>query len=103
MAQRDRTQGFGFVYLDIAKLLKQAKPHYARPEKAASTEAKAAETVNFNKDPQPAAATKTATSQTHNSAPIDQIRGNLDRLQTLHHQLHAMLEELNKITVKKRG
>jgi len=29
------------------------------------------------------------------------VQGNLERLQALHHKLHAMLEELNKITGKK--
>ena len=49
MAQRDRSQGFGFVYVDIAKLLTQRdeleKNHGPIPTGDAKT-------VNFNKDPQ---------------------------------------------------
>lgn len=39
--------------------------------------------------------------QEHQKA-IQQIKENLDRLQHLHHKLHAMLEELNHITKPER-
>lgn len=95
MAQRDRSQGFGFVYVDVATLLKQAKtwnPSEDEPQ---------GQTVNFNKDPKPAPTPVAATpapkeSFKDRSKAVQEIQSNLDRLQALHHKLHAMLEELNQ-------
>ncbi len=112
MAQRDKSQGFGFVYVDLAKILadrdKLDKESFG-PVPATGNH------INFNKDtnmvesvrrvpaPQPApVATPQATTQHERSNAIQQIRENLDRLQTLHHKLHAMLDELNHVTDKKK-
>lgn len=93
MAHRDRSQGFGFVYVDISTLLKQR-------------DAMNAPSVNFNKDPEKPKATEESTQEREETpdriSAIHQIKQNLDRLQTLHHKLHVMLEELNQITSSKR-
>lgn len=88
MAHRDRSQGFGFVYVDISTLLKQR-------------DAMNAPSVNFNKDPEKPKDTQER-EETPRISAIHQIKQNLDRLQTLHHKLHVMLEELNQITSSKR-
>jgi len=107
MAQRDRSQGFGFVYVDIAALLAQRdqfKKEFSAPVDNGTTQA-----VKFN---QPAAsplksvptapvASAPETGRDHQNA-VSQIRENLDRLQTLHHKLHAMLEEINLLSGKKK-
>ena len=109
MAQRDTSQGFGFVYLDISKILAQR----AELEKNTSGPINTgdAKTINFNKDPRVAPRVSNPTSNPVNnlndparerSAAAQQIRENLDRLQSLHHKLHAMLEELNHLTDKKK-
>jgi hypothetical protein len=107
MAFRDRSQGFAFVYVDLAKLLRERDqfndnadaPVYGPEEKA----------VNFNKDPRPAGTPPPtlvediSTSQTQErNVAVRQIKDNLDRLQNLHHKLHAMLEDLNKATDTKK-
>jgi hypothetical protein len=107
MAHRDSGQGFGFMYVDISKLLKQ-RDELAKGEKDETTPilTENVVTANFNKDRKPMA--KTASPATPDvssvtgdkSAAIKQIRDNLDRLQALHHKLHAMLEELNRVTNK---
>ncbi len=105
MAQRDRSQGFGFVYVDIAKLLasKQDLPKEGTPMNTGD-----AQVVNFNKDRKSEttmisdAAPASDTSLQDRAAAVNQIRGNLDRLQSLHHKLHAMLEELNHLTAQKK-
>ena len=92
MAYRDKTQGFGFVYVDLKSLLEQRKSQTAE---AITKIPKNAKTVNFNKDiPQrPPQATPS----------LDQIKKNLDRLQKLHQKLHIMLEELNHLTDDKKS
>jgi len=100
MAQRDRSQGFGFVYVDIAALLAQRdqmKKEFSQPVDTSGTQS-----VNFTKPtivPTPASAPET--TQDHKNA-VSQIRENLDRLQSLHHKLHAMLEEINLLSGKKQ-
>lgn len=109
MAYRDRSQGFAFVYTDLAKLLRERDkivdndhgPVYGPEEKS----------VNFNKDSQvakrvaPVAVASEdviAPAATERNSAIRQIRENLDRLQTLHHKLHSMLDELNTVTDPKK-
>lgn len=82
MAHRDKSTGHAFMYVDIKELLQQT-----------STIKKAAE------NQEPVAAPSHSTHRFGTSA--EQVQGNLERLQSLHHKLHAMLEELNKITGKK--
>src|SRR6476619_1888119 len=101
MAFRDRSQGFGFVYLDLAKFIAERdeleKKHTPYPPADVTT-------VNFNKDPQtqvlPLRPSEKVTKpwSTPRNEAITQIRENLDRLQALHHKLHAMLAELNQVT-----
>jgi hypothetical protein len=101
MAHRDRSQGFGFVYLDLAKFIaerdelekKHGNGHYP-PSHVPS--------INFNKDPQVAPEIPTQTPKSARTEAISQIRENLDRLQSLHHKLHAMLEDLNHITGREK-
>ena len=103
MATRDRSQGFGFMYVNLAKILQERDNGTAHKEETPVLTANV-KTVNFNKD-QAASATPTESTQ-NNSAQfmeerakaIDQIKNNLDRLQSLHHRLHAILDELNQIT-----
>lgn len=82
MAQRDKSQGFGFVYIDIKKLLAQSGT-----EPVMEPNAKA---VNLNRDPY---APKIAS---------EQVKTNLDRLSALHHKLHVLMEELNQLTKKRK-
>ena len=108
MAQRDRAQGFGFMYADISKLI--AKKKELEKEGAFTPVAEPnTQSINLNRDPQPKATpinearANTVSSgafMKERSQAISQIRENLDRLQSLHHKLHAMLEDLNKITDK---
>lgn len=100
MAQRDKSQGFGFVYLDISKILSQR----AELEKNndAPIDTSEVKVVNFNKDPIPAVAPQASEPTRERAAAVAQIRENLDRLQSLHHKLHAMLDELNQVTDKKK-
>ena len=93
MAQRDRSQGFAFVYVDIAKLLKE------------NTKVREDSPVLVPEDTQsvrvPNPVSMPAGSQA--SPAVKQIQENLDRLSVLHHKLHAMLDELNQITGKKKS
>lgn len=101
VAQRDKSQGFGFVYVDINALLKRKEsfqPNFSQP-----VETNGASVVNLPKRAVPTdtkAPTSTEIASERNQA-ILQIKDNLDRLQNLHHKLHAMLEELNQISRKK--
>lgn len=95
MAERDRSQGFGFMYVDISKLLSdKAKLENDKPVLTENVK-----TANFNKDnteaKEPA---KVLDLHPDKSIAIKQIKENLDRLQSLHHKLHAMLEEIDKST-----
>lgn len=110
MAQRDRSQGFGFMYVNIAKVLEEQKEVSAESVTPVST--KNVHHANFNRDTEAMPTTKD--SQVKPSTDVvklegraqamAQIKENLDRLQSLHHRLHAMLEELNKISSSpKRG
>ncbi len=99
MAQRDKSQGFGFVYVDIEKLLLQRDE--LTKERALHPQAETAKTINLNRDPRPA--TPAPAMQVATEIPtVAQIREKLDRLQSLHHKLHAVLEELNTVTDKKK-
>lgn len=103
MANRDRSQGFAFVYVDLAKLLRERDkisddaegPVYGPEEKS----------IRFARDtrPAPKAPETLAPQVADRNAAITQIRENLDRLQSLHHKLHAMLADLNQVAdVKKK-
>lgn len=94
MAQRDKTQGFGFVYVDIEKLMAQRDE--LTKERALHPQAQTAKTINLNRDPRPVAAA--AELPASGGPELEQIREKLDRLQTLHHKLHAVLEELSTAT-----
>ena len=94
MAQRDRSQGFAFVYVDIAKLLKE------------NTKVREDAPVLVPEDTQTVRVSKNAGEQRDNSKDtpaVKQIQENLDRLSVLHHKLHAMLDELSSITGKKKN
>jgi len=101
MAQRDRSQGFGFMYVDITKLLKQRDELAKSDVSAAPVSRNNVMTANFNKDKNFEVPSITTNVPHDKAAAIAQIKSNLDRLQALHHKLHAMLEELNKISDKK--
>ncbi|MCB0404074.1 MAG: hypothetical protein KDD51_04760 [Bdellovibrionales bacterium] len=119
MAYRDKGQGFAFVYVDIKKLLESSK----KPldfEQPLTEEVKDSKVVRFNRDTAPVApAPKLPTadfvpiqpsqvplrgiSQVRERAEaITQIKKNLDRLQSLHHKLHAMLEDLNSVSESRK-
>ncbi len=104
MAQRDRSQGFGFIYVDINDLLAQRSAiAKADQENLHMAPMKETQAIQLNREtPTPAPAlVETAPKAPERTHAIQQIRDNLDRLQSLHHKLHAMLEELNKVTGKK--
>jgi hypothetical protein len=94
MAQRDRSQGFAFVYVDVAKLLKE------------NTKVREDSPVLIPEDTQAVRVPKSSRSMSNapkDSPAVQQIQENLDRLSVLHHKLHAMLDELNQITGKKKN
>jgi hypothetical protein len=99
MGYRDKSQGFGFVYTDMAKIL--ADRDRLTRDDGGPVHSPETPSINFNKDrvtppaPTPAA---TPDSGKTRSVAMQEIRENLDRLQSLHHKLHAMLDELNKVT-----
>lgn len=103
MAQRDRSQGFGFMYVNIAKVLEERGKLSA--ESSAPVSTANVHHANFNKDTQTPSAPTVAPKTTTDARPqaMQQIKDNLDRLQSLHHKLHAMLDELNRISQKKTG
>ena len=108
MAFRDRNQGFGFVYVDIKKLLEQTDEISQNPEShpqedtAFSIHLPKKPTPVPNPAPAPVADMKNAEVQAAAARPVEdrikQIKENLDRLQTLHHKLHAVLEELSSVS-----
>ena len=107
MGQRDRSQGFGFMYVNMAKILEERDNGTAHKEESAPVLTENVKTVNFNKDskppvaaaaPAPAPQMPSPTFMEERSKAIDQIKNNLDRLQSLHHRLHTILDELNQIT-----
>jgi len=91
MAHRDRSAGHAFMYVDIQNLLQQTREIKKASEAGSPVETQSQNTHQFNPD---------SGIQASDSS-VKQIQGNLERLQSLHHKLHAMLEELNKITGKK--
>jgi len=99
MARRDRSQGFGFVYGDLKEILAHRK-EIIKAELAAQPAPVETQKINFNKDQAPQSDGMELVRQRANA--IQQIRENLDRLQSLHHKLHAMLEELNRVTDREK-
>jgi len=119
MAFRDRSQGFGFVYVDIKQLLEQTDAINANPE--AHPQEKTALSIHIPKKAAPAPVVMPAPAPAANEikpeelasnvtnlnkqpmdARIKQIKDNLDRLQSLHHKLHAVLDELSTASRKKK-
>ncbi len=105
MASRDRSQGFVFAYVDVAKLLKERDEVAKHIDQNSPVEESVrpvpapVQTVNFNKDRITSETKAIAPAQVEAPRPsVQEIRQNLDRLQALHHKLHAMLEELDKVT-----
>lgn len=96
MAYRDSQSGHAFMYVDVAKLLKE--------QSQVATDAREGAPVTTDKDNTaqftPVQPEIAPLSDTERQVAIQKIQGNLDRLQSLHHKLHAMLEELNKIPKK---
>lgn len=101
MASRDRSQGFAFVYVDIKKLL--SNPSAFQEDAHTPVDTGDAEVVSVDRaveaaiEPQTETVVEEKRSTSANPA-LTQIKDNLDRLQSLHHKLHAMLAELNQIT-----
>lgn len=95
MAQRDKSQGFGFIYADIQTLLRQ-RGELAKMDQWEPLDAPAeTQVVNMNKDE----ARGEATAPVQPS--VEQIKENLDRLAKLHQKLHVMLDEINRLNGKK--
>ena len=101
MASRDKSQGFGFVYVDLKQLMNQRDELAKNP---LHPQGQTAQVVNLNRDAKrvtDGAAVETKKPELKfpaSGATLEQIRENLDRLQSLHHKLHAVLDELNKTT-----
>ena len=106
MAQRDKSQGFGFVYVDLKELLAQRDELYSeRFHEPVHARTDPAKKVLFSRDRVPAGGSvlkapegKRAPLGDTTKVSLEQIRENLDRLQALHHKLHAVLEELSTAT-----
>lgn len=105
MAHKDRNQGFGFMYADITKLI--AKKKELENNEGFAPIPTVGQTLNFNKDKTPVVAKPI--SQIHSTDgfndlikdranAIATLKENLDKLQSLHHKLHSMLDEINKLT-----
>ena len=99
MAQRDRSQGFAFMYVDISKLLKQ-RDELKNTEIPVATAT--APVINLNRDKPAIVQNDSLALNQDRQLSLKMIKDNLDRLQSLHHKLHAMLEELNKITIHEK-
>jgi len=82
MAHRDRSAGHAFMYVNIQDLIQQTQKIKSDETQSAPVATQGQTTHQFNQSSQ-------------------QVQGNLERLQSLHHKLHVMLEELNKLTGKK--
>jgi len=82
MAHRDRSAGHAFMYVNIQDLIQQTQKIKTDETQSAPVATQSQTTHQFNQSSQ-------------------QVQGNLERLQSLHHKLHVMLEELNKLTGKK--
>src|SRR5262245_16816159 len=100
MAFRDRSQGFGFVYVDIKKLLEQIdvieQNPEAHPQEGTALSIHIPKKASAVPTPAPAPAPVPSAPITNDDAasnkkPMDerikQIKENLDRLQSLHHKL----------------
>lgn len=85
MAHRDRSAGHAFMYVNIQDLLQQTKKIKTEESQSAPVKTQGQTTHQF--------------TEAHQAS--QQVQGNLERLQALHHKLHVMLEELNKLTGKK--
>lgn len=94
MAHRDRSTGHAFMYVNVKDLLKQTQEIRKASEAGSPVPTESQITHQFTPAPQ-------SPSPSPAVANTEQIKGNLERLQSLHHKLHAMLEELNKLTGKK--
>ena len=90
MAHRDRSAGHAFMYVNVKELLEQTQEIKKAAETASPVQTIPHATHHVS---QPQASSSSGTA--------GQVQGNLERLQALHHKLHAMLEELNKFTGKK--
>ncbi len=109
MAYRDKSQGFAFVYVDIHKLLASQKAMQVEalpPQK---------NVINMNRDPkvnrspneqlpfeqftpiQPELQHPVSESPKDRVEAIEEVKKNLDRLQSLHHKLHTVLDDLNQV------
>jgi hypothetical protein len=96
MAFRDKSQGFGFVYVDVEKLLAQRDELSKNP---LHPQAETAQTINLNRDKTRTEGPKIVPVPSLPSEPsLADIREKLDKLQTLHHKLHVVLEELSTVT-----
>jgi hypothetical protein len=133
MAERDKSQGFGFVYVDVKKLLEEARARVTTAESASPTDTTesttttatpapattptpvetpaptwptpGAKVLNFNRDVdvvRPPLLPAPSTAAVNPSQALKQIRQSLDRLQALHHKLHAVLAELSQVTERDR-
>lgn len=103
MAVRDKSQGFGFVFVDTNKLINQLDEVEHNPE--VHPQQNTAQSFHFHKDiePSPTVDIKLEhlkpVESTEKKKPMDerikQIKENLDRLQKLHHKLFSVLDELS--------
>lgn len=82
------------MYVDVKDLLQKTQQIRKAAEAGTPVSSQAQTTHQFT----PAI----ETDKSHESSQTsDQVKSNLERLQSLHHKLHAMLEELNKLNGKK--
>ena len=99
MAQRDRTQGIAFVYTNLAEALRKREAL----ESHAPLDTGSAQKVNLPKEVfHQARSSQSPEAPTHQER-VARVKANLDRLQSLHHKLHAMLAELNQMTNGKKN
>lgn len=117
MANRDKSQGIAFVYGDLQKMLSDEFVPWAKdssvkavnfplpePRRAVSKleEAPVPESNPTSEEVNEENRSVGRRKSDQDTASIRRIRENLDRLQTLHHKLHAMLEELNQVSGSKK-
>jgi hypothetical protein len=100
MAFRDKSQGFAFVYTDLAKIL--AERDKITRDNGGPVHPPETPSANFNKDKINKPVPNTSDDSRARTQAIAEIKDNLDRLQSLHHKLHAMLADLNKITDREK-
>lgn len=103
MANRDKSQGFAFAYVDVAQMLKDAKEGIIPPIQQGKNvvnipRPKQSPQSSISRPQETPTQIKPQDKKAEKAIAVEEVKQNLDRLQNLHHKLHIILEELNQMT-----